>query len=216
MLSIITTFKNRPGQPQRLRKVYRSLRGLKNRPETILACQIASQREVGEIIGALSPQPDRVITFNPHVDSFWKSRLLNDAISKVLSENVFILDADCEVTDKNVPLHVEEKIEEGYHVIYLAMYPELNITTSLSPNGVGLQGFTKRFWKKVGGFDEDYVGYGREDADFCMKARDDGKPIMYLGGGITHIEHEREEIIHKDEWQKNQTIFLNKWGRKKL
>lgn len=43
---------------------------------------------------------------------------------------------------------------------------------------------------RVGGFDEDFTGYGAEDTDFAFRARDAGIPLLFAGGpGAFHQHH---------------------------
>jgi len=44
-------------------------------------------------------------------------------------------------------------------------------------------GIRRRTWELLGGFDTDYVGYGAEDTDFALRARQAGVPLAWFAGG---------------------------------
>jgi GT2 family glycosyltransferase len=47
---------------------------------------------------------------------------------------------------------------------------------------------TSSTWRTVGGFCEDYRGYGAEDTDFAQRARVAGVPMRWVGGA--HAYHQ--------------------------
>jgi N-acetylglucosaminyl-diphospho-decaprenol L-rhamnosyltransferase len=47
-------------------------------------------------------------------------------------------------------------------------------------------GIHRRTWELVGGFDTGYVGYGAEDTDFALRARQASVPIAWFAGGTAY------------------------------
>lgn len=67
---------------------------------------------------------------------------------------------------------------------------------------------------KMGGFDENYEGYGAEDTDFALKAKDAGVPFYLSDAEVYHQQHpiyvppvnQLEPIVN------NCNLFHKKWG----
>ena len=70
-------------------------------------------------------------------------------------------------------------------------------------------------FRQVGGFDNEYVGYGAEDTDFAFQARARGTGIMLLGGvPVCHQCHEvyHPPLQHFEDIVTNARRFKMKWG----
>ena len=70
-------------------------------------------------------------------------------------------------------------------------------------------------WQAVGGFDEDYVGYGAEDTDFGQRADRHGGSIRWVGGAAAyHQWHPVSDppVEHIDAVVRNANLFRTKWG----
>ena len=70
-------------------------------------------------------------------------------------------------------------------------------------------------WQQLGGFCEDYAGYGAEDTDFGYHAFLAGVNIRWLGGADAfHQYHPTQDppIQHLDDIISNATIFHRRWG----
>ena len=71
-------------------------------------------------------------------------------------------------------------------------------------------------WQRIGGFCEDYVGYGGEDTDFAAKARRLNIPLMWVGGA--HAYHQYHPVSdppveHLADIVANAALFRRRWGR---
>jgi N-acetylglucosaminyl-diphospho-decaprenol L-rhamnosyltransferase len=71
-------------------------------------------------------------------------------------------------------------------------------------------------WRHLGGFCEDYVGYGAEDTDFAALARAAEVPLLWVGGA--HAYHQYHPISdppveHLEAIVRNANIFRRRWGR---
>lgn len=74
---------------------------------------------------------------------------------------------------------------------------------------------TARTWATIGGFDERYEGYGGEDTDFALTARDAGADLRWVGGA--HALHQHHPVSnppweHLDDVLVNGALFAAKWG----
>lgn len=74
---------------------------------------------------------------------------------------------------------------------------------------------TPATWARVGGFDEDYVGYGAEDTDFARRAAAAGVELAFVGGGTAfHQWHppSRFDQDGLDAMIANAHRFHRRWG----
>ena len=70
-------------------------------------------------------------------------------------------------------------------------------------------------WQQLGGFGEDYRGYGAEDTDFGYHAFLAGVKICWLGGADAfHQYHDTQDppVQHLDDIIANATVFHGRWG----
>ena len=75
---------------------------------------------------------------------------------------------------------------------------------------------TRTTWHRVGGFCEDYVGYGAEDTDFGHRVVQAGSAHAMAGGARAfHQWHEvsTPPVEHLDDILRNGEIFRDRWGR---
>ncbi|QXV63698.1 hypothetical protein INP83_11305 [Mucilaginibacter sp. 21P] len=75
-------------------------------------------------------------------------------------------------------------------------------------------GCTKTTFKRIGGFDTAFTGYGGEDTDFAFSAREKGVPIHWLDAVAYHQYHPSyaPPLNHLEDIIKNAAIFRSKWG----
>jgi GT2 family glycosyltransferase len=74
---------------------------------------------------------------------------------------------------------------------------------------------TSSTWRTVGGFCEQYRGYGAEDTDFAQTARSAGVPMRWIGGA--HAYHQFHPVSdppveHVVDIVRNATVFYQRWG----
>lgn len=75
---------------------------------------------------------------------------------------------------------------------------------------------TPATWAQVGGFCEDYVGYGGEDTDFAWTARARGVDLVWVGGADAYHQHHpisSPPIEHVDAIVRNAKLFHERWGQ---
>lgn len=74
---------------------------------------------------------------------------------------------------------------------------------------------TSPTWHRIGGFSEDYRGYGGEDTDFAQRAAAQGVPLKWVGGADAfHQYHPVSDppVEHLDDILRNVAVFHQKWG----
>jgi GT2 family glycosyltransferase len=70
-------------------------------------------------------------------------------------------------------------------------------------------------WTAIGGFCEDYRGYGGEDTDFGQLAASAGVRLDWIGGAHAHHQfHPTSDppVEHVDDILTNAHIFFRRWG----
>jgi GT2 family glycosyltransferase len=72
-----------------------------------------------------------------------------------------------------------------------------------------------RTWRELGGFCEEYRGYGAEDTDLGYRAFSSGVGIRWVGGADAfHQYHPSEQppVRHLHDIVRNATVFHRRWG----
>lgn len=80
-------------------------------------------------------------------------------------------------------------------------------------------GMSRETYNKIGDLDEIYKdGYGFEDNDYWLRAKELNIEFNYTSSNIEHLENKTFSTYFKDKKQemtsKNQSIFAQKWGKK--
>jgi N-acetylglucosaminyl-diphospho-decaprenol L-rhamnosyltransferase len=74
---------------------------------------------------------------------------------------------------------------------------------------------TSALWGRIGGFHEGYAGYGGEDTDFALTARDRGVEVLWVGGATAFHQHHPTQdppAQHLDDILANGARFAGRWG----
>jgi GT2 family glycosyltransferase len=75
---------------------------------------------------------------------------------------------------------------------------------------------TAQTWRRIGGFCEDYYGYGGEDTDFGAAAARAQVPMWWVGGAWAFHQHHGAggpPDEHLDDVLRNTALFHRRWGR---
>jgi hypothetical protein len=70
-------------------------------------------------------------------------------------------------------------------------------------------------WQALGGFCEDYVGYGGEDTDFGQRLGAANGTLLWVGGAAAYHQHHPSEsppVQHLDAIVANANRFHDRWG----
>jgi GT2 family glycosyltransferase len=71
------------------------------------------------------------------------------------------------------------------------------------------------FIERIGGFDEDYRGYGIEDTDFAVRAARAGVPVAWVGGALAFHQHHEPTRLRPEETAAlvdNARRYRDRWG----
>lgn len=71
-------------------------------------------------------------------------------------------------------------------------------------------------WQRIGGFCEEYTGYGAEDTDFAAVARAASIPLLWVGGAHAYHQHHpvsNPPVEHLGDIVANSAVFRRRWGR---
>jgi GT2 family glycosyltransferase len=74
---------------------------------------------------------------------------------------------------------------------------------------------TTQDWLTLGGFDEDYEGYGGEDTDFAMRLTAHEGRLLWVGGASCYHQHHEVEdppLTHLADIVDNSNRFHARWG----
>lgn len=77
-------------------------------------------------------------------------------------------------------------------------------------------GIHRMAWERVGGFCEEYVGYGGEDTDFGHLAASAGIELGWIGTSRAYHQHHPTldpPVQHLDDILRNGQLFYSRWGR---
>jgi GT2 family glycosyltransferase len=72
-----------------------------------------------------------------------------------------------------------------------------------------------RAWRRLGGFDEEFLGYGAEDTDLAHRAARLGLPLWWVGGALAfHQWHPVSDppLEHLHDIVDNANRFRRRWG----
>ena len=75
---------------------------------------------------------------------------------------------------------------------------------------------TARDWAVLGGFHEEYTGYGGEDTDLAFAAAEAGFGLWWVGGALAYHQHHpptRATPGRAEEIVRNAQLFHRRWGR---
>ncbi|MGA8979367.1 MAG: galactosyltransferase-related protein [Pedococcus sp.] len=74
---------------------------------------------------------------------------------------------------------------------------------------------TAASWQQLGGFSEDYVGYGAEDTDFGQRLGAAKGTMLWAGGAAAYHQHHPSQtppVRHLTSIIRNANVFRDRWG----
>lgn len=76
-------------------------------------------------------------------------------------------------------------------------------------------GISASTFKRIGGFNEEFTGYGAEDTDFAFRARENELDLLFLGGTCAYHQHHGvfdPPLQHFEDIIRNARVFHENWG----
>lgn len=67
----------------------------------------------------------------------------------------------------------------------------------------------KELWKKLGGMDEGFVGWGAEDDAFHLLCKNSSLPVRYVEGYDHHLFHPAHRVTSEFNYNKLMTEYVN-------
>ncbi len=140
------------------------------------------------------------------VGKFNRAAALNEAIAKAKHEWIITMDVDLKLPPgffEQISSLLVEKWVLGFTFIQGD-----GLRFPGTPGGVNV--FHKKVWETIGGYCEDYAGYGYEDYDFRNRIDSAGFQFAQTSIQIMHLPHPQVKDIFED-LERNKKIYLEKW-----
>lgn len=171
-----------------------------------------------------------------HENKIPLARARNLGVESASFDNLIFLDVDC-IPNKHLVKDYRRLMEESLycgHVRYLPKnsmplldFDQLEELSSPDPIRSTIDvlpyelfwslnfACTRKVFKHIGGFNEDFKGYGAEDTDFAFKARENNIPLKNTQVVAYHQYHDKYEppLNHFEDIVKNASVFYQLWGR---
>lgn len=171
-----------------------------------------------------------------HENKIPLARARNFGVENTSFDNLIFLDVDC-IPNKNLVKDYQGLREENLYcgqVRYLSKnsmcqldFDNLDELSSPDPIRSSIDVLPyELFWslnfscirkvfEKIGGFNEDFKGYGAEDTDFAFKARENKIPLKNTKVVAYHQYHDKYEppLNHFEDIINNSLVFYKLWGR---
>ncbi len=165
-----------------------------------------------------------IVVKDPKNRAFNKSWLVNIGIKNAQSENILMVDADS-LFGKDYFQYGFDVMQNGsfgfwhgYNWIILLPGNDNPVTRVVRHKNIQSSGGTwwttkEYFWDWLGGMNENYFGYGREDSDLWIRADDvnEHSGIPELNYPLTHQYHHWvvNDVKDAPEYRKNCQIWKN-------
>jgi GT2 family glycosyltransferase len=235
-LSILTLVRNREDH---LHQLVEGLRRSRRRPDELIIVDMSDR----PVENPSTPFPVRIARVE--TDSLPLAAARNRAARAARHPHLLFLDVDCiPMADCLGRLDDELAMHDALlcaDIRYLGpddarggwLEPELmasgipHATRRFPARGVRQEADAGLFWSlafairadrfaALGGFDEEFTGYGAEDTDFGFRAAAAGLPLLFVGGAIAcHQHHESHDppVQHLRDIVANAWRFRERWHR---
>ncbi|MBD65367.1 MAG: hypothetical protein CME62_09175 [Halobacteriovoraceae bacterium] len=163
----------------------------------------------------------------------------NEGLKKTLSDKVVFLDVDCIVSPTLFENMIRKKTSRNIltaypkylnHVPENEEYSDLFTQAVDHPRRKSIPSSTQVPWKKfwslvfmvekdqmeaVGGFDENFRGYGAEDTDLAMSLERGGYELNFVEDYILHQYHTKytPPLQHIESIVENANYYYRKWNK---
>lgn len=162
----------------------------------------------------------------------------NHGASQTQTDRIIFLDVDC-IIDPELPdlllAPLRDTVITTAYPLYLPYVPTHGDHSQLKKDGITHPGrasiepntpvqfqkfwslvfaVTKSTFKRVGGFDESYTGYGAEDTDFAKTFDSKDVKLVFVEGTVLHQYHTKyaPPIQYLADIVNNANTYAKKWG----
>lgn len=179
-VSIVTRIKNRKGHMLEALPTWLKLPVA----EIIVVDWGSSDADLRKYIDFLDD--DRIVLVTRDESEFQRSRAWNIGIAQASAEWVFLLDCDVKVMG---PVFADPMFAVPNYGNFYRPY-----TDRYLPSLFGCAIVLKEHWQAVGGFNEDLIGWGWEDVDFCRRLVAKGyREVTIPAGHFQPLPHADED-----------------------
>lgn len=136
-------------------------------------------------------------------DIYFEKEPLDQAFS-ILPKSKFVIPFNmCKDLIPRVSADILSGVKPSYETMWWNTWVDRDIMVNKCAGGGQL--ITKKFFKKIGGYDERFVGWGYEDTAFCYKIYDKIGEYPILDYTVFHLYHEKVEA---KEQVKNRLLCI--------
>jgi len=188
---------------------------------------VVEQNGNGEVRDALKDYKIKYLNIETPSNLFHKTLLLNKAISTLKTDYIIMSDADCLLTDIGIE-SIRTECDKGsilFPFSSVNYYNEMNTRRyckgeqSINANDdrnlpikrfTGLVNcFSMETFNQVGGFDDDFIGWGAEDDAFVIKCERIKSPVYRtnLSSEVIHLFHPK---VDNPEYKQSDIYINNK------
>lgn len=198
--SIITPYRNRKGQFQNTSRLVNRLGKISENIKEIIISEYGIPDMRIDKLGTKIVREDSSKIWN-------RARAINNGYKQSKGEYILILDGDC-IPSYDLTL-ILDILHKKFDPIFLLSQKE----DIIDMHSVGNLSIKSQTFKSIGGYDERYEGYGREDKD--LEYRILSKNIAYLPFHLTKQDDSTDSKPSSEKiasWEKNKLLFNQKHG----
>lgn len=154
---------------------------------------------------------DELMVATPHLpcERFNRAQALNRGIERANNHHILVCDLDMIMDARLGDLRELADTPGDFFAYAEPVHPSGAALFSENWGGT-VAVFPKATWAKVGGYCEDYTGYGYEDRDFWMRLRAADIMPYHSGLHIVHRPHGQVPTIQED-LARNRALFQERW-----
>ncbi|WP_295767145.1 glycosyltransferase [uncultured Mucilaginibacter sp.] len=162
----------------------------------------------------------------------------NAGIKAAKTDNIIFIDVDCIVSPtlfESMLAQLQSQNIIAAYPLYLPFVPETGNYAALKQEAIShparehipvgepvehlqfwslIFGIQKQTFKKIGGFDESFMGYGAEDTDFAMMFKQQGIKLLFAGDYVLHQYHDKYDppVNYFQSIIENARRYRQKWN----
>jgi len=139
-------------------------------------------RQLGELIVT----PDEIIVPVMPSNELWcRAAAINKGVAAAINEWILVTSIDLDWTSFDVDDFRSRYLRGDPLITFMHPVPGM----PEAEKGGDAMAFRKSSWRRLGGFDEDYKGWGWEDIDWVERCREEGLELIQADIELPHIPH---------------------------